>query len=94
LRINPGYAEAFNNRGAARQDKGDLNGAIADFSRAVKLEPGYAEAYANRGLALLLQHRDKNAQRDLQRSLKLNKELKADLEERIRKIEIQRAAKN
>lgn len=57
---------------------------------AVKLDPDYAEAYANRGLAFLLQYRNKNAEKDFQRALALSKELKAELEKRIKKIETQR----
>jgi tetratricopeptide (TPR) repeat protein len=48
LRLN---AEAFNNRGTARRDKGDLNGALADFTEALRLKPDYAEAFNNRGTA-------------------------------------------
>jgi|ERR1022692_4140259 tetratricopeptide (TPR) repeat protein len=32
--------------------EGDINGAFADFSMAIKLKPDYAEAYNERGLAM------------------------------------------
>ncbi|HTZ20457.1 MAG TPA: tetratricopeptide repeat protein [Opitutaceae bacterium] len=35
----------------AKEDKGDLNGAIADLSRVIASKPDYAEAYYNRGPA-------------------------------------------
>ncbi len=51
IRLKPDYAEVFNNRGNARDDKGDLNGAMADYNEAIRLKPDLAEAFNNRGLA-------------------------------------------
>jgi tetratricopeptide (TPR) repeat protein len=51
LRLKPDYAEAFNNRGAARVAKGDLDGALADFTEALRLKPDNAQAFNNRGNA-------------------------------------------
>jgi tetratricopeptide (TPR) repeat protein len=42
---------AYRNRGDARRDKGDLDGAIADYDAAIRLNPEYAYAYNNRGNA-------------------------------------------
>jgi len=42
---------AYNNRANARRGKGDLEGAIADYTKAVELIPKYAEAFYNRGAA-------------------------------------------
>jgi tetratricopeptide (TPR) repeat protein len=47
----PDEAEALNKSGLEKQAGGDLDGAIADFSRAIALAPKYARAYSNRGLA-------------------------------------------
>src|SRR6266540_2322708 len=44
-------ANAYNERGIAKGDKGDIEGAIADCTRAIKLDPRYAPAYITRGLA-------------------------------------------
>jgi tetratricopeptide (TPR) repeat protein len=44
-------AVALNNRGVARQDKGDLDGAIQDYSEAIRLKPDYAIAFLSRGTA-------------------------------------------
>jgi tetratricopeptide (TPR) repeat protein len=37
IRLKPDFAEAFNNRGSARFDKGDLDGAITDHTRSIEL---------------------------------------------------------
>jgi tetratricopeptide (TPR) repeat protein len=51
LKINPNYAEAYNNRGFARYKLRDNQGAIADYNAALKINPNYALAYNNRGNA-------------------------------------------
>jgi tetratricopeptide (TPR) repeat protein len=50
---HPRYAEAYNNRGAARQATGDLAGAVADFDRALGLlnGPAAASVHENRAAA-------------------------------------------
>lgn len=44
-------AVAYNNRGSAKDDSGDADGALRDFNQAVKIKPDYAEAYYNRSFA-------------------------------------------
>ena len=51
IRLKPDYAEVFNNRGVARKEKGDLDGALADYDQAIRLKPDYAKAFCNRGNA-------------------------------------------
>lgn len=43
-------AEEYCNRGVAKQNKGDLEGALADYNHALQLSPYYAIPYNNRGL--------------------------------------------
>ena len=52
IRIKPDYAEPYNNRGIARYAKGDLDGAIKDYTRSIELKnPEIYLPYNNRGLA-------------------------------------------
>jgi tetratricopeptide (TPR) repeat protein len=51
IRLDPKYALAYANRGAAYVNKGDSDKAIADCTEAIRLDPKYALAYANRGAA-------------------------------------------
>ena len=44
-------AITYNDLGLAKEKKGDLNGALADYNQAIKLNPKNAIAYKNRGIA-------------------------------------------
>jgi tetratricopeptide (TPR) repeat protein len=41
---------AFHNRGFAKALLQDYEGAIADYTKAIKVDPNYSEAYHNRGI--------------------------------------------
>jgi tetratricopeptide (TPR) repeat protein len=49
IRLKPDDAVAFNNRGYARHEKGDPEGALQDCTEAIRLKPDFAEAFYNRG---------------------------------------------
>ena len=49
--MNPEFGAAHNNRAFARQQKGDIEGAMADFDAAIQCSPGRAYVYNNRGVA-------------------------------------------
>jgi len=51
IRIEPGFADAYSNRGNALRDLGLLKEAIASCEMAIKIEPAHALAYNNRGNA-------------------------------------------
>jgi tetratricopeptide (TPR) repeat protein len=51
--LNEKCAETYYNRGLAHSKKGELDKAIADYTKAIELKPDYADAYYNRGGAWL-----------------------------------------
>ena len=53
LKINPYYADAYLNIGAAQKEKGYLEDAIESYNQALKIKPDYAEAYSN--ISVILQ---------------------------------------
>lgn len=63
---------AFHNRGDARKDVGDFEGAVADYTEALAVNPRYVNALKNRG-HLLYAHLDRPAEglADLNRALEL-----------------------
>src|SRR5258708_10334382 len=46
----PSTATDYVNRGIEKVKKGDPNGAIADFTKAIEIDPRYTSAYLNRGI--------------------------------------------
>ncbi|MBW4615007.1 MAG: serine protease [Desmonostoc vinosum HA7617-LM4] len=73
IRLNPNYAEAYNDRGAVRFLLGDKQGAAADFTSAIKISPNYAQAYNNRGTIRADYLRDKQgAVADFNQALNIN----------------------
>jgi len=51
--VDPLTAVAYTNRGLARYRKGDVEGALADWDLAIRINPRSAEAYLNRGAGKL-----------------------------------------
>ena len=45
----PQTAEEYFDRGNERFDNGDLDGAVADYSKTIRLDPSIVQAWANRG---------------------------------------------
>jgi tetratricopeptide (TPR) repeat protein len=71
LNPTPQSAVDFFERGVTRQTKGDLDGAIADYNRAIALDSGLALAYANRGNARKAKGDRFGAMEDLDKALAL-----------------------
>jgi tetratricopeptide (TPR) repeat protein len=72
LEISPLSAEIYSNRGVSYSKKGDYDLAIADFTRAMKLNPNAAIAYYNRGMTYAAKGNVNNALFDLEKCLELD----------------------
>lgn len=68
---NPGYSVAYLNRGNARSDAGDIDGAYSDYSKAIELKPDKAEAFNNRGMILAMRKEFEAAQNDFDKALSI-----------------------
>ena len=49
IRLQPDYAEVYNNRGNIKSGLGSHDAALEDYNEAIRLNPNFAEAYSNRG---------------------------------------------
>src|SRR6266576_1884777 len=65
-------ANGYNERGVAKGVKGDIDGAIADHTRAIELDPKDASAYNERGIAKQAQGDLNGAIADYTRSIELD----------------------
>ena len=65
-------AMAYSNRGNAKNNMGDHEGAIADLDRALKMNPGFAEAYNNRGNTKVNMGDNAGAITDYSQAIKFN----------------------
>ena len=63
---------AYNNRGSAYQSKDEIDRAIKDYNKAIKLNPDYALAYYNRGSAYQSKDEIDRAIKDYNKAIKLN----------------------
>ena len=71
IRLKPDYADAYNNRGAAKYLLGRHDDALADYDEAIRLKPDYAEAYYNRGATKYLLGRHDDALADYDEAIRL-----------------------
>ena len=72
IRLNPGYAKAYNNRGIEKESLGRYEEAISDFNKAIRLNPDYAKPYYNRGNAKESLGRYEEAISDYDKAIRLN----------------------
>ena len=70
--LKPQLVEAYVNRGAAYEQRGDADRAIQDYDRAIELEPNVADAYFTRGRAYGQKGDLNRAVQDFDRALELN----------------------
>lgn len=71
---NPGYKDPWLSRGNAKQDLGDLQGALNDYTAAIKIDSLYPESYYNRGFTRATLKDLEGAIQDFGMAIKLNPE--------------------
>ena len=71
-RAAPVSAEDYFDRGLTRVEKGDLDEAIADFTKAIEINPRYAGAYYNRGEARFGKDDPSGAIADFTKAIEIN----------------------
>jgi tetratricopeptide (TPR) repeat protein len=70
-------AGAYHERACAKVDKGDVRGALRDYTRAIDLEPNHRQAYGSRGFAYGIIQKYREAIADLTRDIELNPDVAA-----------------
>ena len=72
---HPFRSDAYNSRGTAYAELGNIQAAIKDFNQTIKIDPKSVDAYYNRGLANFKQGNHKLALADFSSAIKINPNL-------------------
>jgi tetratricopeptide (TPR) repeat protein len=70
--LQPDFADAFTNRGLARAERGDLDGALEDYNQSIALKSNSYVAFNNRGNALADLGDSDGALADYDQAIELN----------------------
>ncbi len=73
------FADAYNNRGLAKIEMKDNEGAISDFNEAIEISPDFAMAYSNRGVVKIRMGSKEEGCADLKNAISLGNLLATDL---------------
>ena len=71
IRLQPDYAEVYNNRGNIKSGLGSHDAALDNYNEAIRLNPNFMNAYINRGIVQLGLNNIDEAKTDLQKALEL-----------------------
>ncbi len=72
IKKEPKLALAYNQRGLAKMDAGDINGGMEDFTKAIEVDSLYAQAYNNRGAYRKSAKNYKGALEDLNKAIDID----------------------
>ena len=72
IKKEPGTALAYNNRGQAFLEKGELDNALEDFNKVIALNQSYDTAYNNRGIVFSKKGQFDKAMEDFNKAIALN----------------------
>ena len=72
IRLQPDYAEVYNNRGNVKNRLGCSDDALTDYDTAIRLNPHFPEAYYNRGVQKVLCEEFDAAIVDFTEAIRLN----------------------
>ena len=72
IRLQPDYAEVYNNRGSIKNELGFPDAALDDYNEAIYLNPYFAEVYYNRGVQKVLCEEFDAAIVDFTEAIRLN----------------------
>jgi tetratricopeptide (TPR) repeat protein len=73
LELTPGDAKGYRERGIFAYRSGDLDGAVADFDRAIQLDPKFSAAYIDRGIVLYRLQKFERAFADIAQAKRIEK---------------------
>jgi hypothetical protein len=73
LELAPNDAHSYRERGVLAYRSGDLDGAIADFDRAIQRDPQFSAAYIDRGIVLYRKQRFEQAYADIAHAKRIDK---------------------
>jgi tetratricopeptide (TPR) repeat protein len=74
LKINPNYADAYNQMGVTLKKRGDLNESMKNYIKAIQIDPNNWEAYNNLGIAYIMQGQKNKGSLCLAKAIELNPE--------------------
>ena len=83
-KLNKECAETYYNRGLAHSQKGELELAIADYTKAIGLKPDYADAYYRRSKTWLHLGETEKAKADMKTASKIGINSRTALDETLR----------
>jgi tetratricopeptide (TPR) repeat protein len=72
IRLDPKFAEPYNNRGWAKYNLGSYDEAIVDFTKSIELKYSFIKPHVNRGNAYLKLKKYSDAERDFDNAIAIN----------------------